>query len=344
MKKIVCLLVGFLLAGFSAGCGGGGGGSESGGGTPDPGIVVLVEPTATAGDGTATVSWDAVDGATSYNIYFSDTAGVTTTAYDNIITGATSPTTITGLTNGQTYYFVVTKINGTGEESEESEEISVTVPAVVVYVAFGTSTTWGDGDDYPADDNSLDGRNSGGGFEPILNDLLTAETGKPHSVENEGYGGKKCLYALSILPYILDYYPEATYYLIQWGSNDADPDNIGGAVPDGLGLYSGDVGYDNTYKAYMQEMIDMVEAAGKIPILAKLGYTLDPPRNANIEVYNQVIDELVADNHISVTPPDFYTYFHANQDQLADTYHPNGVGYQEMARLWKDALLPLYDE
>ncbi|MFO0752914.1 MAG: hypothetical protein U0411_06270 [Thermodesulfovibrionales bacterium] len=54
------------------------------------------------------------------------------------------------------------------------------------YVAMGDSITYGDSDDYPQDDISDDGRNSGGGYEPILNNLQTAYHGYPQTVVNEG--------------------------------------------------------------------------------------------------------------------------------------------------------------
>ena len=75
--------------------------------------------TATAGNGQVSVSWTAVSGAT-YNIYWSTTTGVTKTTGTKI-TGATSPYTHTGLTNGTTYYYVVTAVDSDGESSESSE-------------------------------------------------------------------------------------------------------------------------------------------------------------------------------------------------------------------------------
>jgi len=83
--------------------------------------------TATAGDLTATIAWAAVSGATSYNIYWSTTTGVTT-ANGTKIAGAATPYTLTGLTNGTTYYFVVTEVNGNGE-STASTEVSATPTA-----------------------------------------------------------------------------------------------------------------------------------------------------------------------------------------------------------------------
>ncbi|MGA8849027.1 MAG: fibronectin type III domain-containing protein [Dehalococcoidia bacterium] len=80
--------------------------------------------TATAGDGRATISWSSVTGATSYNIYWSTTSGVTKTRGTKI-TGATSPYSHTGLTNGMTYYYLVTAVNSKGESSE-SRQVSAT--------------------------------------------------------------------------------------------------------------------------------------------------------------------------------------------------------------------------
>ena len=76
--------------------------------------------TATAGNGQVSISWTSVSGATSYNIYWSTTTGVTKTTGTKL-TGVASPYTQTGLTNGTTYYYVVTAVNSYGESSESSQ-------------------------------------------------------------------------------------------------------------------------------------------------------------------------------------------------------------------------------
>src|SRR5262249_51925161 len=57
------------------------------------------------------------------------------------------------------------------------------------FVAMGDSITFGLGDNIPSDDTSADGRNSGGGYEPVLNNLRTSAKGYPQTVINEGVGG-----------------------------------------------------------------------------------------------------------------------------------------------------------
>jgi len=88
--------------------------------------------TAISGNGQATIAWTAVNGATSYNIYWSTTAGVAPANGTNKITSVSSPFIQTGLTNGITYYFVVTALNGNGE-STASAQVSA-IPTVTPFI------------------------------------------------------------------------------------------------------------------------------------------------------------------------------------------------------------------
>ena len=91
----------------------------------------------------------------------------------------------------------------------------------------------------------------------------------------------------------------------------------------------------------MQKMINLVRNSGpnREPYLSKIPYAItNATRQALIQEFNQVIDELVSENFIMVTPPDFYTYYEANQSQFFDNFHPNGVGYQNMALCWSQAI------
>jgi fibronectin type 3 domain-containing protein len=84
--------------------------------------------TATGGANQVTVSWSAVTAATSYNVYYSTTSGVTITNGSKIA-NATSPYVQTGLNAGTTYYYIVTAVNSVGESTASAQATATTNPA-----------------------------------------------------------------------------------------------------------------------------------------------------------------------------------------------------------------------
>jgi lysophospholipase L1-like esterase len=174
------------------------------------------------------------------------------------------------------------------------------------YVAVGDSITFGEGDNISYDDTSGDDRNTGGGYEPVLNDLLTAVKGYPHTIVNQGRPGYTSSLGLKALPLILQRYSNAKYFLIQYGTNDP-----GAKIKSGVGLEPGDYGYYGSFKDNMQRMIDLVRSKGKEPLLAKVPYALGSysSRNAWYLEYNEAIDELALSNALKADPPDLYGYF-----------------------------------
>ena len=71
------------------------------------------------------VKWESVDTAVSYNIYWQSQPNVDISNDNtNIESDVTSPFTHTGLTNGTTYYYLITKLDADGEESIISKELS----------------------------------------------------------------------------------------------------------------------------------------------------------------------------------------------------------------------------
>ena len=75
---------------------------------------------AVAGNAQVTVSWSAVSGATSYNLYWSNSSGVTTSTGTKT-TSVTSPYIHSSLTNGIPNYYIVTAVNAGGESSASSQ-------------------------------------------------------------------------------------------------------------------------------------------------------------------------------------------------------------------------------
>ena len=114
------------------------------------------------------------------------------------------------------------------------------------YIAIGDSITSGYGDDYAGDDESIDGRNSGGGFTPLLNNALTSYFGIPHYVANEGMPGARVAEGLQNIPAIMARHQDATRCLVMFGTNDANPTSF--PVPSGKGLGPLDIGYPGTFK------------------------------------------------------------------------------------------------
>ncbi len=222
------------------------------------------------------------------------------------------------------------------------------------YVTMGDSVTWGQGGTTVT---STDGRDTSSGYQPMLNNQLTSSKGYPQEVADEGVPGTTSAEGLELLPAIMNKHAGSQTFLVMYGMNDARPWL---PVPSGEGLTQGQSGYAGSYKDNMQQIITALQGAGKKVDLAKTNVALadcadnvptDPgycapypnlstgARNVLIQQYNVVVDELVSANGITVTPPDFYTYFSGTyQTQYSDNIHPNATGYQSMANMWFQVL------
>lgn len=123
MKRMNWLIGFFIVSAFiMIGCGGGGSSEYEDIPTSIPSVPTNIS--ATAGDRENTISWDASSDALTYNIYWSTQPGVTKENGTKVAWGSTTYVHYE-LTNGTTYYYVVTASNNIGE-SDESEEVSAT--------------------------------------------------------------------------------------------------------------------------------------------------------------------------------------------------------------------------
>nr|MBL0716604.1 hypothetical protein [Desulfobacterales bacterium] len=203
------------------------------------------------------------------------------------------------------------------------------------YVAFGDSITAGHGDDDPTDDVSIDGWTTGGSYPPVLADLLAMETKTPYFIANEGVGGITSKRGLGLLQKVLLRHPESTLFLVQFGTNDSWYKR---PLRSGKRLQPGDSKYSGSFKDNMQQIITIINDAGKKVCLSKLPIVLgkrayDKPyrkqnrslKNYYIMQYNEVINELAKDpkNKITVIPPDFYSYFNQFNTETQLYRHDN---------------------
>ena len=261
---------------------------------------------------------------------------------DDVIEASTFEYTFSGVEWGT--HFVEACIvdqNGNSIDGDTTYDIANSVAVGEYYVAVGDSITAGLNDDFPFDDVSQDNRNAGGGFAPVLNDLLTALRLRQHTVISDGIVGGRTYGGPERMRKTMLRNPNAGYYIISLGANDyiANPNF---PLPSGLGTLPPQPG---SYKDYIQQMIDMVTITGKQVYLGDITYTsIYPDRDVDHQEYNAVLEELRITNGL-LPLPGMYTYFKNNPDELIDGLHPSGQGYQSMANLWFMAITqPVADD
>jgi len=139
------------------------------------------------------------------------------------------------------------------------------------------------------------------------------------AVINAGLPRLRSWEAIDRVDEVLALNPEATVVAITLGSNDGDLDKL---------------------RAALGGIIDKVQAAGKIPLLARIPYQTKYDQDY-VAVKNQVLDQLIRERGL-IPGPDLYGWFKARPDRLHDGLHPDGPGSVDMSREFARAAAPLY--
>lgn len=222
------------------------------------------------------------------------------------------------------------------EARAEANEIGVRGLNVVT---VGDSITNGLFDDIIVDDVSTDGRNASGGYQPILNNLLTdafsvAGSARPVTVIDDSTVGDETTHGVQKIAKIVARNPEAQAYLVMYGTNDSAT-----VTP-------------ADYRARMKIIVDTILADSTAKVfLARVPPMLPSPtgsprtgRTNTIRQYNTEIASLVA-SYASARVnlgPDLFTFFNDATVKVEqydpDGIHFNGRGYASMGQLWFDAI------
>ncbi len=137
-NRVLALLIMAPLL-MLAGCTSSSSGSGGGGGTTVPGVPAGI--VATAGNAQVSLSWTASSGATSYHVKRATVSGG---PYTQVGSPSNASYADVGLTNGTTYYYVVSALNTTGEGGNSSEANAKPVaPTQVPPVPAGVVATAG---------------------------------------------------------------------------------------------------------------------------------------------------------------------------------------------------------
>ena len=146
------------------------------------------------------------------------------------------------------------------------------------------------------------------------------------AAEDGGIGGLRAADGAAHLGGWLQLFP-GHYVALSYGTNDANS-------PGG-----GDPTVAQTFYANYAAMIQLVLAAGKIPVVPTIPWARTDNVKANGPVLNQQIQSLYANFPQIVRGPDLWSYFQSNQSLIsADNLHPTPAGYVGFRTQWAAAM------
>jgi acyl-CoA thioesterase-1 len=215
-----------------------------------------------------------------------------------------SPYAHSGLTQGITYYYVITAANGYGE-SADSDKVSVTIldSRKDIGVALGDSITYG----YGATSYAKS-------YVPLLSALWSK------TIYNESTDGGLSSSGAAVIDQILFQY-NPRYITIYFGSND-------------IGFVDPDRTISN-----LQYMIERAKDNGTIPVVATLGPFLNNwawRRPYAIDL-NQRIRQLATSEGIACADLEVALNWNSAY-MISDGMHPNDAGHQIIADTFYKAL------
>ncbi len=139
MKSWLCVLMALSSAQLMVGV------AATWGATPEPPASVPAPPggiVVTPGNGKIVLTWKSANGATSYHLKRATTSGG---PYTTIASPTCLCSTSLGLTNGTTYYFVVSAVNSAGESANSAQVSATPTGAAEPAVPSGLKTMAGNG-------------------------------------------------------------------------------------------------------------------------------------------------------------------------------------------------------
>jgi len=166
---------------------------------------------------------------------------------------------------------------------------------------------------------------AGTGFDEILH--AQHPTFWP-TILDGGIGGELSTMGLAHVADWLAVNPDVEHIAILYGTNDS----WGVATTASANL--------TTFTANMTSIVEMMIAAGRVPILARIPYAT--AAHDHLAPFNAAIDD-ISTRHGLPCGPDLYNWFKDHPEELSmDGVHPSETGYRSVNRLWATAMSGRY--